>query len=282
MPWALSERLLSGAEHSSLPLDPDGRFGKGVASGWNGSIGADAPSSDGFGSGLMLGGIARGVKDTAAFIGEAFAGVPDYLAENGWSSFKRNVTDPKFVLENAVGGFGLAGGVSRGFGSGAQALEGSMLGAAFSDAPVVNLTAFGSSGVDAYQGVKQASQYLRDMGVSRADRVTALQSFDIRTISVQTAGDANFGIRFHDFGQTARPMGQFLTDTFTPLTNRSTMALPVEWNGMTGISQWQIKPGTTMIKGQVGPQLQFGSQFTGGASQTFILEPWKYGTLLKP
>jgi Mur ligase middle domain len=28
--------------------------------------------------------------------------------------------------------------------------------------------------------------------------------------------------------------------------------------------------------------LQFGAQFTGGANQTFILEPWKYGTLLKP
>jgi hypothetical protein len=51
---------------------------------------------------------------------------------------------------------------------------------------------------------------------------------------------------------------------------------------MTGMAQWQIKPGTTYISGKVGPQLQFGSQYIGGANQIFVLEPWKYGTLLKP
>ncbi len=120
------------------------------------------------------------------------------------------------------------------------------------------------------------------MGVSRADRVKFLQSFDVSTISVKTAGDSTFGLRFHDFGQTAKPMGQFLTDTFTPLTTRANMALPPQWNGMTGIAQWQIKSGTTFLSGQVGPQLQFGSQYVGGANQMFVLQPWKYGTLLKP
>ena len=47
------------------------------------------------------------------YIAYALAGVPDYIAQNGWSSFKRNITDPKFVMENAGGGFGIAGALNR-------------------------------------------------------------------------------------------------------------------------------------------------------------------------
>jgi RHS repeat-associated protein len=133
-----------------------------------------------------------------------------------------------------------------------------------------------------YQGVKDASRYLRDLGAPRADRVQILQSFDVRTIAVEQAEKSTYGLRFHDFGNTANPMGQFLTDTFTPLTNPANLALPSQWNGMTGIAQWQIQPGTTIIRGQVAPQLQFGPQYIGGAPQIFVLQPWKYGTLVPP
>ena len=35
--------------------------------------------------------------------------------------------------------------------------------------------------------------------------------------------------------------GQFLIDTFTPLTNRANLALPPQWDGMTGVSQCEGK-----------------------------------------
>ena len=130
---------------------------------------------------------------------------------------------------------------------------------------------------DCFKGVKLASQYLREMGVSRAKRKEILESFEIGTIKVQKAGVNEYGIRF--FGGNAQPMGQFLSDTFGPMTNRANLALPPKWNSMTGIKQWKIKPETTMIKGKVAPQLNEGPQYIGGANQIFILEPWKYGSL---
>ena len=132
---------------------------------------------------------------------------------------------------------------------------------------------------DPYGGVKQASAYLKSMGVDRATRTQILQSFDVSTLSVEKAGDNLFGLRFHDFGETARPLGSYLFETFTPQINRAGLALPYEWNGMTGIQQWQVVPGTTYLKGLAAPQLQFGPQYTGGAEQMFVLQPWKYGSL---
>lgn len=132
---------------------------------------------------------------------------------------------------------------------------------------------------DPYEGVRQASAYLKSMGVERAQRVQILQSFDVSTLSVETAGENLFGLRFHDFGETANPMGSYLFETFTPQINRYGLALPYEWNGMTGISQWQVVPGTTYLRGLAAPQFGFGAQYTGGAEQMYILQPWKYGTL---
>ncbi|MDX3905609.1 MAG: LysM peptidoglycan-binding domain-containing protein [Pigmentiphaga sp.] len=132
---------------------------------------------------------------------------------------------------------------------------------------------------DAYQGVRDASAYLKSMNVDRATRVEVLQSFDVSTMSVKTAGDNLFGLRFHDFGENAKPLGSYLFETFTPQTNRSGLALPHEWNGMTGIQQWQVKPGTTYLRGIAAPQFDFGLQYTGGAQQMYILQPWKYGSL---
>ena len=89
------------------------------------------------------------------------------------------------------------------------------------------------------------------MGVPRSKRVEVLQSFDIETIKMKQAGNNEFGLRF--YGGNAQPMGQFLMDTFSPLTNRSNLALPPKWNAMTGIKQWHIKLGTTMITGKIAP-----------------------------
>jgi hypothetical protein len=134
---------------------------------------------------------------------------------------------------------------------------------------------------DPYMGVRTASEYLKSMGVSRTKRVQYLQSFDVRTITVGEAGENMYGIRFHDFGKKAKPMGQTLFESFSNYVNRGNLAIPFKWNEMTGIKQWKIKLGTTFIKGKVAPQFKYGPQYIGGNDQIFILEPWKYGTLVE-
>jgi len=42
---------------------------------------------------------------------------------------------------------------------------------------------------------------------------------------------------------------------------------------MTGIKLWQIKPGSTIIRGRVAPQFGHGPQFSGGEEQIFVLQP---------
>ena len=79
-------------------------------------------------------------------------------------------------------------------------------------------------------------------------------------------------------------MIQFLFKTFSSYTNRGGLALPPSWNQMSGIKQWQIKPGTIMLKGIAASQKLDGAQYIypGGAEQIFIYQPWKYKTLLEP
>ncbi|PHM40123.1 RHS family protein [Xenorhabdus mauleonii] len=103
---------------------------------------------------------------------------------------------------------------------------------------------------DPYQGVRDASEYLSSTGVDRARRKQIIDSFDLSGMSVQKAGNNLYGSRFHGFGKTARPEGQYVFETFTPYTNRSGLAFPPDWNGMTGIKQFQITPGTTIIRGR--------------------------------
>ncbi len=48
-----------------------------------------------------------------------------------------------------------------------------------------------------YDGVQQASEYLQSQGVPRAYRKQILESFDVETIKLQTAGDSTYGLRFY-------------------------------------------------------------------------------------
>lgn len=50
---------------------------------------------------------------------------------------------------------------------------------------------------------------------------------------------------------------------------------------MTGIKQWQIEPGTIMLKGIADSQQLQGTQYIypGGAEH---YQPWNYKTLLEP
>lgn len=122
--------------------------------------------------------------------------------------------------------------------------------------------------IHSYDGVKQASEYLQEQGVPRVYRKRILESFDVETIKLQTAGESTYGLRFYGGGANAE--GRYLFETFSPLTNRQNLALPYEWNSMTGIQQFQIRNGTTMITGKVAAQEEFGSQYIGGAGQWYI------------
>ena len=122
---------------------------------------------------------------------------------------------------------------------------------------------------DPFIGVKQASEYLQSQGVPRQFRKTTLESFDIDTIKLDVAGSNTYGLRFYDdINATAK--GRYLFETFSPQVNRSNLALPPEWNKMTGIQQWQVKPDTIIIKGKAGPQYQMGDQYIGGVEQWYI------------
>ncbi|MFC6335080.1 hypothetical protein ACFP56_20810 [Paenibacillus septentrionalis] len=120
-----------------------------------------------------------------------------------------------------------------------------------------------------YNGVKQASEYLISQGVPRQFRKTTLESFVIGTIKLDVAGPNTYGIRFYD-NINASAKGRYLFETFSPQVNRNNLALPPDWNRMTGIQQWQVKLDTIIIKGKAGPQFQMGDHYTGGVEQWYI------------
>ncbi len=135
-------------------------------------------------------------------------------------------------------------------------------------------------------GEVRARAYLTERGGLSVDKIDeVINSFERGTIQIKEAGVHEYGIRYFDVlegynGATA--MGQYLNNTFTPLTNRANLALPPSWNKAYYIQQWQIKPGTVILTGKVGPQLDYGSQYVGGAVQTYIYKPWEDNSLMMP
>ena len=135
-------------------------------------------------------------------------------------------------------------------------------------------------------GEIRARAYLNERGGLTNNQVDdIINSFEIGTIQIRKAGAHEYGIRYFDVlegynGATAK--GQYLNNTFTPLTNRANLALPSSWNKAYYIQQWQIKPGTIILTGKVGPQLDFGPQYVGGAVQTYIYKPWEDNSLMMP
>ena len=128
----------------------------------------------------------------------------------------------------------------------------------------------GINQIEPYSGVKQASQFLKEQGFSRNQRVEYLQSFDVRTIYMDVADADTYGIRFHDFGENAYPKGRYLYETFSNLSTREGAAIKQSWNNMTGIKQWKVQEGTTIIKGKAASQIENGYKYQGGVEQWFI------------
>jgi len=128
---------------------------------------------------------------------------------------------------------------------------------------------FSSAAVNAlddeiYSGVRKASQFLQDIGVPREVRKQVIESFDIRTINVRPAREAEYGIRYFD-DVNALPKGRWLFPTFP--ASRETLAIRPEWNAMTRFKQWQIRPGSILIEGRVAPQ---GPYLPGGGWQIYV------------
>lgn len=116
-----------------------------------------------------------------------------------------------------------------------------------------------------FEGVREASKYLQEQGVPRTFRKQILESFEVETISLRTADNATFGLRF--YGGAANQSGRYLFPTFTNYTNRTGLALPSNWNSMSGISQFQITPGSRYIFGRTASQ---GGTYNGGSFQMYI------------
>jgi len=118
-----------------------------------------------------------------------------------------------------------------------------------------------------YSGVREASRILQAEGVPRHIRKQVLESFDVRTINVRAAGTDEFALRYFD-GIDADPRGRFLFETFP--ASRQSLALDAQWNQMTGVVQWQLRPGAIVFEGVASPQ---GTYLPGGQIQKYVLDP---------
>ena len=124
--------------------------------------------------------------------------------------------------------------------------------------------AIGRNADEVFAGVRQASAHLRTEGVPRSARKQILESFDVETIRVRTAGTEEYGVRYYD-RVSAMEKGRYLFETFP--ASRDSLAVMPEWNSMAYFKQWQIRPGTTVIEGRAASQ----GQLHGGQIQKFIL-----------
>jgi hypothetical protein len=173
-----------------------------------------------------------------------------------------------FTAERQYGAFMNADGTATSYGEMAFNMlgKGAILGLNFLGASALSAAKTGSvsSLPDPYQGIKDASKYLQEIGVSRAERVNILQSFNPQNISINIANDATYGLRFYNVG--TNPTGRYLFPTFTNQTSRSGMAIIPEFNNsMSGIQQFQLKPGSVYLQGTAAPK----GIYPGGSQQIF-------------
>lgn len=122
---------------------------------------------------------------------------------------------------------------------------------------------------DRFAGVREASEFLQAQGVPRKYRVQTLQSFEIDTIQVRVAGEAEFGTRYFD-NVEATARGRYLFETFP--ASREGLALKSDWNQMTYLQQWRIRPGAAFFEGRASSQ---GAGYPGGQIQKYVLNPDK-------
>ena len=215
------------------------------------------------------------VEGPARFVGLALFAVPIFgkvvgSAAEAWGevgALGRSATETEAALADGVrlgeAGAGEVGGGAR--------VGGEEVGATLGrSAEGASEIASGST----YSGVREASSYLKSIGIPRAVRKQWLGSFDVRTISVRQAGLRDYGMRFYD-NSTARAGGATLFRTFP--ASRSSLAIRYEWNDITNFTQFQIRPGATIFEGRVAPQ----GPFLQGGDRQILLPSWRED-LLEP
>lgn len=72
---------------------------------------------------------------------------------------------------------------------------------------------------DEFQGVKDASAYLKEQGVSREYRKQTLESFEVNTIKTRKASMDEYGLRYFD-GVNAQAKGRYVFETFPATRGR--------------------------------------------------------------
>jgi hypothetical protein len=221
------------------------------------------------GAGAAWGGVRAGIKTVTEIIGE---GIGKAVKAVG-AVFKRIGS----VFEKLIDG---ARAFIKGFGKNASKLFKGIKGKldevlekvkGLIDDVLGKLSGKTPDRIEPYSGVKMASQYLIDMGLPRNVRKEILEAFNVGTIKMEVAGNSTYGIRF--YGGNARANGPYLFETFGQGSNRANMALPPQWNSMTAIQQWKIKPGTKYISGNAASQFSYGSVYVGGSKQYWIPNP---------
>ncbi len=123
-----------------------------------------------------------------------------------------------------------------------------------------------------YQNTSIATDFLKNSGVPGNQIPQIIGSFERGTLSVETAGSSQYGLRYFD-NVAAKPEGRYLFETF-PAT-REGLGLKSEWNQMTGIQQWQVKEGSQFLHGNAVSQ----GFYSGGQKQLFVPDS---SNLMKP
>ena len=113
--------------------------------------------------------------------------------------------------------------------------------------------------------------YTKGMFKNRTEAAKVYNSFQKGTIKLKFADNATYGLRFYD-NVNAFPEGRYLFPTFTNYTNRNNLALLTNWNQMTSIAQFQIRPSKMYFEGFAASQMSEFTKYSypGGALQWFV------------
>jgi len=106
-----------------------------------------------------------------------------------------------------------------------------------------------------------------DLGIPRSIGVQILESFVVETVRLETAGNADYGVRFFS-EPMARARGRYLTPTLGfQGSAREALAL-ARGNAARSLRQFRLRPGAKYISGKASPL--FGHE--GGGEQWFVPE----------
>ena len=158
----------------------------------------------------------------------------------------------------------IGAGTSLTAGTGALGLKGAQVTAQYLD------EAANSARPDAFAGVKEASNILRDAGVPRNARREIIQSFDLETFRVQRLDADMTAYRLFDDSNAILPGRYVSTDFFASQTDRI-QNFALMKNAATRLGEVNVPQGSVVFTGKVAAQPTYSTGLTGGANQTFLV-----------